>query len=106
MEPVFRAARNADTAFLLGSMQSLYAEDGGTPFDAVEAGRALHQLLHDQALGRVWVMEAAGARVGYLAVTWGFSLEYHGRHAFIDELFVLPSHRDRGLGVIDEEVVH
>ncbi len=28
----------------------------------------------------------------------GFSLEHHGRDAFIDELFVTSSHRRRGLG--------
>ena len=28
----------------------------------------------------------------------GWSLEYGGRDAFIDEIFVSPSYRDRGLG--------
>ncbi len=36
--------------------------------------------------------------VGYLAVTFGFSLEYRGRAAFIDELFIRESSRGQGLG--------
>ncbi len=36
--------------------------------------------------------------VGYLAVTLGFSLEYRGRDAFIDELFIEPGSRGLGLG--------
>ena len=36
--------------------------------------------------------------LGYLAVTFGFSLEFYGRDAFIDELFIRPAFRGRGLG--------
>ena len=38
------------------------------------------------------------APVGYLALTFGFSLEFHGRDAFIDELYIRPTHRGRGWG--------
>jgi GNAT superfamily N-acetyltransferase len=31
-------------------------------------------------------------------VTFGFSLEFRGRNAFVDELFVREEHRGRGLG--------
>ncbi len=36
--------------------------------------------------------------VGYLVLTFGYSLEFHGRDAFIDELFIRASHRGRGWG--------
>ena len=32
-------------------------------------------------------------------LTLGFSLEFLGRDAFVDELFVAPKHRGRGLGL-------
>ena len=37
-------------------------------------------------------------RAGYLILTFGFSLEYGGRDAFIDEFFIATPHRGRGLG--------
>ncbi len=43
-------------------------------------------------------METDDAVIGYLALTVGYSFEYHGRDAFIDELYLLPSHRGQGIG--------
>ena len=36
--------------------------------------------------------------MGYLVVAFGYSLEFRGRDAFVDELYVAPTHRGRGLG--------
>jgi ribosomal protein S18 acetylase RimI-like enzyme len=40
----------------------------------------------------------AGSVVGFVVLTFSYSLEFHGRDAFVDELYVRPSHRRRGLG--------
>ncbi len=49
---------------------------------------ALEVLVGDETLGRVWVICAAGAAIGYVVLTLGYSLEYGGRDACIDELYV------------------
>jgi GNAT superfamily N-acetyltransferase len=36
--------------------------------------------------------------VGYIILTLGYSLEYLGRDAFIDEFYLRESHRGRGWG--------
>ena len=36
--------------------------------------------------------------VGYVVVTLGFSLESGGRDGFIDELYIAPAARGRGIG--------
>jgi ribosomal protein S18 acetylase RimI-like enzyme len=38
------------------------------------------------------------ATAGYLVLTFGFSLEFGGRDALIDELYVRENFRGRGLG--------
>jgi ribosomal protein S18 acetylase RimI-like enzyme len=38
-----------------------------------------------------------GELAGYVVAAFGFSLEYQGRDAFVDELYVQPAHRGRGL---------
>ena len=35
--------------------------------------------------------------MGYLVVAFGYSLELRGKDAFVDELYVAPAHRGRGL---------
>jgi ribosomal protein S18 acetylase RimI-like enzyme len=94
----FRAALQADVEQLLEFMRALYEEDGSAAFRRDAAGEALRDLLDDPGRGRVWLIERGGEPAGYLVVTWGFSLEFHGRDAFIDELYVAPAHRGTGLG--------
>jgi ribosomal protein S18 acetylase RimI-like enzyme len=36
--------------------------------------------------------------VGYVVLTWTFSIEAGGREACIDELYLVPEVRNRGLG--------
>jgi ribosomal protein S18 acetylase RimI-like enzyme len=36
--------------------------------------------------------------VGYVVLTYGFSLESHGRDALIDEIYLMPDYRRQGLG--------
>ncbi len=67
------------------------------PFDRSRARNALIPLLEDPAKGLAFVLREDGIAVGYAVLTLGWSLEYLGRDAFVDELFVIPSHRGRGL---------
>lgn len=97
MTATLRAARAADVEPLLDLIRELYLEDGTTPFDAHHHRRAVAELVAHPDLGHILVFEEATNLVGYAVVTWGFSLEYRGRDAFLDELFIASSHRGQGL---------
>jgi len=56
------------------------------------------ELLENPGLGRIWLICQNSEKVGYLAATFGFSLEFGGRDAFLDELFIHESSRGKGLG--------
>lgn len=95
--PTFRPATPADVEPLLRLVEAFHSEDG-YPFREEEARINLLRLLAEPQLGRLWVADEAGALAGYLVLAFGFSLEFRGRDAFIDELYVVPSLRGRGLG--------
>ncbi len=97
MEAKFRPARDADIGLLVTMMREFYAIDA-YPFDAEVARRALADLVGDPALGCVWLIEDGKAAIGYVVLTFGYSLEFHGRDAFVDELYVRADHRGRGIG--------
>jgi diamine N-acetyltransferase len=96
-DPTFRPAREDDRDTLLGMMRQFYAIDA-YPFDPATASRALGALLADPTLGGVWTVERDGEAIGYLVLTWGYSLEWGGRDAFVDELFLVAAERGRGIG--------
>ncbi len=96
--PRIRPAALDDIEPILDLMEGLYAEDGSTSFVREAHARAARELLESPAYGRLWVFTVDRRPVGYLALTFGFSLEYRGRDAWIDELYVAPEHRGQGLG--------
>lgn len=79
-------------------MMRRYYEEDEYPFIEADARAAALRLTGNNEFGSLWVAMAGDRVAGYLAVTLGFSLEYRGRDAFIDELFIAEEHRGQGLG--------
>jgi diamine N-acetyltransferase len=97
MQPQLRIATTSDLTLLVDFMRQFYAIDKYS-FDAPIARQVMQQIVEDDSLGRVWLIDYAGVVIGYVVLTFGFSLEYRGRDAFIDELFLLDAYRGQGLG--------
>jgi GNAT superfamily N-acetyltransferase len=97
MDPELRIATAEDAATILRMMRDYYAFDH-LPFDEHAAESALEPLLADARLGEVWLAERDGAPLGYGVLCFGWSLEFHGRDAFVDEIFLVPESRGTGLG--------
>lgn len=97
MQAEFRLATDEDIDLLLTYMHQFYKIDD-YPFDEQIARRVLQGLVDDASKGRVWLVMHNNDAIGYVALTFGYSLEYHGRDAFIDELFIRADYRHRGLG--------
>lgn len=58
----------------------------------------LKRLLSEPGIGTGWIAFVGDIPVGYLIAVYVFSLEHLGITAEIDELFVLPSERGKGIG--------
>jgi diamine N-acetyltransferase len=96
-QPEFRLATPADAELLLDFMRDYYAFDGHH-YDREPARIALLGLLDNSAFGLAWLVLDSGTAVGYIVLCFGYSLEYLGRDAFIDEFYLIQSHRERGWG--------
>jgi ribosomal protein S18 acetylase RimI-like enzyme len=96
-QPVLIPIGRADLPALERMVRAYYAEDG-LDFDPGRQGAALGALAAGDPLGLGWLVRRAGEIVGYAVVTLGFSIESGGRDGFIDELYVVPPMRGRGIG--------
>lgn len=64
-----------------------------------ETNRAIvRQLIENERLGKIWLILVDGEAVGYIVLTYGYSLEYAGRDALIDELYLRENYRGCGIG--------
>ena len=86
-----------DGQVLLGLMKDFYAIDD-YPFN-YERNLGIFKILIDHPeWGRIWVCRLNNDVVAYFVVTFGFSFEYGGRDAIIDELYICKAWRNKGLG--------
>src|SRR2546430_7231742 len=60
--------------------------------------RAVDGVLGDPQRGRLLVATIGGRPIGLAALSFVWPLEHGGRSAWLEELYVEPSHRGRGIG--------
>lgn len=96
-QPQFKPFEIADAPAVVAMMEAFYAIDN-YPIDAVIANSLFLEFTQNESLGRGWTIVLNGEVVGYFILTFVFSFEYKGRIAFLDELFISPLARGKGLG--------
>lgn len=97
MELELHAAETADLDRLLPLVAAYHAFEG-IDSDAAKRASAVRRLLADSTLGGIWLVIADGVLAGYIALCRGFSIEFDGFDAFIDEFYLAPEYRHRGIG--------
>ena len=93
-----RDATAVDAPVLLRMMRRLAEHPPAIPFDEGEVRTALEKFLGDAELGQAWLLWLDEEPVGYVILTFGYSFEFRGRDAFVDELYIEPEFRRMGLG--------
>jgi ribosomal protein S18 acetylase RimI-like enzyme len=98
VQVTFRAVTKEDEADLLRMMRSLAEQEPGAYyFDEPVVRGVLHEFLANPDLGGAWIFSEGASPVGYIVLTLGYSFEYHGREAFVDELYVETQFRRQGI---------
>jgi GNAT superfamily N-acetyltransferase len=94
-----RPATPADRAALVGLLLRQLQEHAiETPEDAI--GRAVDRLLDRPEAGRLLLAFRDGTPVGVAALSFVSSIEHGGHSAWLEELYVDPPHRGRGIGTV------
>jgi GNAT superfamily N-acetyltransferase len=83
---------------VLSMMRGLYAEDqAASPVDPSLFPRTIDFLLTQRARGRIILFEEDQSLRGYALLIPYWSNEFGGTLLFVDEIFVLPEARRRGI---------
>lgn len=88
-----------DLDVLLPLVQRYHAFEGFPSRSLAALTQAVLTLLQTPQLGFVLLLKGEQADViGYIAICFGYSIEFGGRDGFVDEFFIEASHRGQGLG--------
>ena len=104
MEPNFIPASKESIPKILEMMADFYALEGYL-FDFETTKLNLHKFIADVNLGKLWLLILEEEIIGYIVMAFGFSFEYGGRDALIDEFFISEEYRDKGIGAKSIEFV-
>lgn len=92
-------ATSAELDALLLLMRHMQRDDPWSEsFDEATVRQSLSELLGNPHYGLAYLVRELQTPIAYLVICFDYSLEYRGKGAWIDELFVEPSHRGQGLG--------
>lgn len=97
-KPEFVPMQSQHLEEIYSLMEAFYEEDGGYPFHKDRASKALERLLSNPSLGHAWVFLVDGKIAGYMIVTLGYSIEFGGYTALLDEIYVRKGMRRMGIG--------
>lgn len=94
-----RDASTEDLDQLVALMREMQADDPWScEFTDHHAREAAENLLHNPSLGRIWMIHLGSEVVGYIVLSFDYSLEYGGKCGWVDEFFVRKGNRGKGIG--------
>jgi ribosomal protein S18 acetylase RimI-like enzyme len=93
---VVRRATQSDVDTLVELMREFYAESS-YPLDQEWAETAFSQLLAQPELGCAWLAECDEVAAGHAVLTLRYTMEHGALSGYIDDLFVKPEFRRRGI---------
>jgi GNAT superfamily N-acetyltransferase len=97
MKTKLHMARQEDLARLSGMVQAFHAETGIVQDEDTRLA-ALAPLLDGSPHGVIYIIGPRNAPVGYVSISFGWSIELGGIDGFVDEFWIRPAVRDRGMG--------
>lgn len=93
----WQVARPEDKALLLRLMEE-FNQFLTYDFNPKQTMSCLDEFMTENPPGRLWCIQWEGQCVGYVVITFGFSFEYGGHDAIIDEFYLREPYRNRGIG--------
>jgi len=94
---LFQLLADQELSALLELMREFYAQQE-MRFDEPAASLAINRALSNPELAQIYLIFRGAELAGYFALTFCFSLEFHGRFALFDELYLREPYRRQKLG--------
>lgn len=97
MNALFQLLSDHEIPTLLEMMREFYSQQE-MRFDEQAASQVVNRALENPDLAQIYLIFRGQELAGYFALTFCFSLEFHGRFALFDELYLREPFRRQKLG--------
>ncbi|HIK42299.1 GNAT family N-acetyltransferase [Thermoleptolyngbya sp. M55_K2018_002] len=97
MVATIQLAEITDLDIVLQLVQAFHRFES-VDLSAKQRENSLRSLIENPELGGIWLICCDSQVIGYVALCLGYSIEFAGKDAFVDEFYIEPNFRGRGLG--------
>jgi ribosomal protein S18 acetylase RimI-like enzyme len=97
MNVLFQLLSEQDIPSLLEMMRDFYAQQE-MHFEKTATTSAVNKLIASPEHGQIYLIFRGSELAGYFALTFCYSLEFHGRFALLDEVYIREAHRGQKMG--------
>ncbi|MCZ4352438.1 GNAT family N-acetyltransferase [Roseovarius aestuarii] len=91
-------AKPDDLERLLPLVAAFHAEEGIDDVDDATRRAGVAPLLDGSPHGAIYIIGPVRAPIGYVCISFGWSLAFGGMDGFLDEIYIRPGVRGRGIG--------
>jgi len=105
MEINFKFAECSDVDTILDFMADFYKSENMI-YKRDNAKTALINLCENKEYGALFLIQSSLEVIGYCFIAFGYTLQYNGKDAFLDEIYIKPGFRQRGIGKIALQYIH
>jgi ribosomal protein S18 acetylase RimI-like enzyme len=97
MDITIQLASKDDLSELLPLVRA-YHEFEGIILTESNRKKSVQGLICNRSLGGIWLVCVDTKLVGYIALCSGYSIEFGGLDAFVDEFYISADYRGKGIG--------
>ena len=97
MNALFQLLSDQEIPTLLEMMREFYSQQE-MRFDEPTASLVINSVLKNPLQAQIYLIFRGTELAGYFVLTFCFSMEFHGRFALLDELYLLEPFRRQKLG--------
>lgn len=102
MEITTHKATEKDINTILRFMEDYY-EIERKKFHKDTSQNAIKYVLEHNDIGSIWIIKCNNDSIGYYCLAYNFSFDIAGRDCFLDEMYIVQSHRKKGIGT---KIIH
>ena len=92
-----RTTSKSDIETILDFMVDYYKIEN-IKYNREKSKDTLINFIANNKLGTLWIIKMSDKEIGYLCLTFSYTLQCYGKDCFLDEIYIKPEFRNQGIG--------
>lgn len=97
MNIIIRPAGKTDIEIILDFMADYYRIEE-VNYEPDNSRITLEDFINNSQSGSLFIIQSSNDVIGYFCIAFSYTLQYYGKDCFLDEIYIKPEFRHKGIG--------